>query len=68
MRCLCCLRKIDKYSTYLRPNGDILCKICYEKYELDRPYSDEDYNRAKQLGFDLDNWKDYCNFYELGDD
>lgn len=34
IRCLCCLRRIDKYSTYYRKNGDCLCKQCYEKYEL----------------------------------
>ena len=34
----------------------------------DKPYSQEDYKKAKMQGFDLDNWNDYKEFYELGSD
>ncbi len=32
-----------------------------------KPYSEEDYQEAKLLGLDLDNWNDYEEFFELGE-
>jgi hypothetical protein len=34
----------------------------------ERPYSDEDYEQAKQLGFDLDDWNDYVRFFGIGEE
>lgn len=31
------------------------------------PYSIEDYEAAKQMGLDLDDWNDYVRFYGLGE-
>ena len=33
-----------------------------------RPYSEDDYTKAKSQGLDLDNWAHYERFYELGED
>lgn len=33
-----------------------------------RPYSDEEYNDAKQQGLDLDNWNDYVKYWGLGEE
>jgi len=30
------------------------------------PYSQEDYEDAKSKGLDLDNWRDYKEYYQLG--
>ncbi|QWU14248.1 hypothetical protein SAMN04487895_101540 [Paenibacillus sophorae] len=38
---------------------------------MDKPYSDEDYEHAKQQGLDLDNWdhyKRYCKMEEYADE
>jgi len=34
---------------------------------IEKPYSDEDYEKAKQKGYDLDDWDDYVAYYELGE-
>jgi hypothetical protein len=34
---------------------------------IEKPYSQEDYEKAKSLGFDLDDWDDYVIYYELGE-
>lgn len=34
----------------------------------DAPYSQEDYEEAKQQGLDLDDWGDYEKFYGLGEE
>ncbi|GEM00883.1 hypothetical protein SAMN05421839_1029 [Halolactibacillus halophilus] len=34
-------------------------------YSLPKPYSDEDYNDAKKIGLDLDDWNDYKRYYKL---
>ena len=34
----------------------------------DKPYSENDYNEAKQQGLDLDDWNDYVRYYGLGED
>lgn len=31
------------------------------------PYSQEDYEKAKQQGLDLDDWNDYVKYYGLGE-
>lgn len=33
-----------------------------------KPYSDEDYEKAKQQGLDLDDWDDYCKYFGLGEE
>ena len=43
---------------------DKLCQGCLD----DAPYSLEDYEIAKKQGLDLDDWRDYEKFYELGTD
>jgi hypothetical protein len=35
--------------------------------DSEKPYSLEDYKKAKERGLDLDNWNDYVVFFELGD-
>ena len=35
---------------------------------MKRPYSDKDYQEAKKAGLDLDDWKDYCEYFEIGQD
>lgn len=46
------------------------CPVCgrevNKKEEKTPPYSYEDYLNAKTLGLELDNWKDYQEFYNLG--
>jgi hypothetical protein len=32
-----------------------------------KPYSAEDYEKAKQQGLDLDNWDNYVTYFELGE-
>lgn len=32
-----------------------------------KPYSDEDYEKARAEGLDLDDWNDYVKFYGLGE-
>lgn len=32
-----------------------------------KPYSDEEYEEAKQQGLDLDDWNDYVKFFGLGE-
>lgn len=44
------------------PNGDMLCEECFTKI----PYSQEDYEKAKEQELDLDDWDDYSKFYGLG--
>lgn len=39
------------------------CEVVAEK-----PYSEEDYDDAKNHGLDLDNWNDYVKYYNLGED
>jgi hypothetical protein len=43
-------------------DGRVPCPKCNVK-----PYSDEDYTKAKQQGFDLDNWNDYETYFKLGE-
>ena len=31
----------------------------------EKPYSDQDYQEAKSLGLDLDDWDDYKRFYKM---
>ena len=33
-----------------------------------KPYSDEEYEQAKQQGLDLDDWNDYCKFFGIGEE
>lgn len=33
-----------------------------------KPYSHKDYLDAKSKGLDLDNWNDYQEYYELGEE
>lgn len=33
----------------------------------EKPYSHEDYELAKKQDLDLDNWNDYVQFYQLGE-
>jgi hypothetical protein len=32
-----------------------------------KPYSAEEYEKAKQQGLDLDNWNNYVIYFELGE-
>jgi hypothetical protein len=34
---------------------------------IECPYSDKDYENAKQQGLDLDDWNDYIKYYGLGE-
>lgn len=34
---------------------------------IEKPYSEEDYQDAKTKGLDLDDWCDYVEYYELGE-
>jgi hypothetical protein len=34
---------------------------------VQKPYSAEDYEKAKLEGLDLDNWKDYETYFQLGE-
>lgn len=34
---------------------------------MDKPYSDEEYQEAKKMGLDLDDWHDYQEFFGLGE-
>lgn len=36
--------------------------------DTEKPYSEEDYEKAKSLGYDLDDWNDYVIYYGLGDE
>lgn len=40
-----------------------------DKYanNTEKPYSQEDYEKAKERGLDLDNWNDYSTYFELGE-
>ncbi|WP_272932735.1 hypothetical protein [Virgibacillus halodenitrificans] len=33
-----------------------------------KPYSDEEYEQAKEQGLDLDNWNDYVKFFGVGEE
>ena len=47
-----------------------LCQGCGLRVycEAERPYSYEDWEKAKEQGLDLDDWNDYVKFYGLGED
>lgn len=32
-----------------------------------RPYSDEEYEKAKRQGLDLDDWIDYVQYFGIGE-
>lgn len=60
-------------GSYVRLLGEVICNYCpvcgrevNKKEEKTPPYSHEDYLNAKTLGLELDNWKDYQEFYNLG--
>ena len=36
--------------------------------QFEPPYSLEDYDDALKKGFDLDEWNDYQQYYDLGED
>lgn len=33
----------------------------------DRPFTDEEYEKAKSKGFDLNKWEDYTEYFDLGE-
>lgn len=33
-----------------------------------KPYSDKEYEEAKQQGLDLDDWDDYVKYFGLGEE
>lgn len=33
-----------------------------------KPYNDDEYEKAKQQGLDLDDWNDYIKFFGLGEE
>ncbi|WP_281248617.1 hypothetical protein [Domibacillus antri] len=33
-----------------------------------KPYSEEEYKKAKEQRLDLDNWNDYVKYFQLGED
>lgn len=35
--------------------------------EVKKPYSEADYRDAKDAGYDLDVWQEYCEYYGLDD-
>lgn len=37
-------------------------------HPMPKPYSDKDFEEAKQQGLDLDNWEDYEKFFGLGEE
>ncbi|OPH52998.1 hypothetical protein BC351_32595 [Paenibacillus ferrarius] len=39
---------------------------CEEVGWAGKPYDAEDYEAAKKIGLDLDNWNDYSKYYQLG--
>jgi hypothetical protein len=57
------------------------CVNCYEDYPIDyegkcekcsgvntvKPYSDEEYEEAKEQGLDLDDWDDYVKYFGIGE-
>jgi hypothetical protein len=45
-------------------------EIKYDIGELKmiKPYSDEDYEKAKQQGLDLDDWNDYIKYFGIGNE
>jgi hypothetical protein len=34
---------------------------------MEKPYSDKEYEDAKEQGLDLDDWNDYVEYFELGE-
>jgi hypothetical protein len=36
--------------------------------ETEKPYSEDDYEKAKIMGLDLDDWNDYVDFYGIGEE
>jgi hypothetical protein len=32
-----------------------------------KPYSDEEYQEAKKMGLDLDDWNDYVEYFGIGE-
>lgn len=61
----CLNRMYDQWQSY-RVSDELLSK---EGFELcgtaSKPYSDEDYEDAKQQGLDLDDWNNYKKYYHL---
>lgn len=45
---------------------DIFKKI--EIIKNEKPYSQTDYDNAKELGFDLDDWNDYVKYFLIGEE
>jgi len=66
---------VQKYDSFgyclVLPNGSgIYCQLkdlVFVDENNKKPYSEEDYEKAKQEGYDLDDWNDYVSYYELGE-
>ena len=58
--CINCGMSVDNYY----------CSNCGQRimWDIEKPYSREDYMSAKFLGLDLDDWNDYQKYYGLGEE
>jgi CDGSH-type Zn-finger protein len=59
--------KCDECGYEFNKDYENKCSICGCKVNKEKPYSDEDYEKAKQQGLDLDDWNDYVTYFELGE-
>ncbi|WP_062323897.1 hypothetical protein [Halolactibacillus sp. JCM 19043] len=52
---------------YFGKEGDHFVQMQLIKmgYSVPKPYSNEDYIKAKNSGLDLDDWNDYKRYYNL---
>lgn len=57
-------------ETFLIPIKDIQSTyiISRENNKPIKPYSEKEYQAAKNLGLDLDDWSDYKSFFGLGEE
>lgn len=39
-----------------------------QNINTNKPYSNEDYEEAKNKGLNLDGWNDYARYFELGEE
>lgn len=61
----CLNRMYDQWQSY-RVSDELLSKEGIELCSASsKPYSDQDYEDAKQQGLDLDDWNDYKKYYHL---
>jgi hypothetical protein len=60
-------KELNECVSYGKGYWRIFSEKEFDKRQV-KPYSDADYEKAKQQGLDLDDWNDYVKHFGIGDD